>query len=158
MKTADIIKVDFTQEQKDVLGQNYKNINDIVNPNTESLSNADRRNLGSVAEQNKLFINKVEGYMNQFPEFIPASVDTEEFKRDKESREFVEHLIQDTEILLRKLTDTKILLDHDNYQASLAYYRTVRFNAQENIENAVPIYNDLKKFFTRKNGKKEEED
>ena len=87
--------------------------------------------------------------MGQFPELIPSFIDRDEFERDFQARSDAEELIMLVEEALRKLTDMKIMLDYDNYQDVLAFYRSVRYSANEKVSNAVTVYNDLKQFFPR---------
>jgi len=50
----------------------------------------------------------------------------------------------------------KILLDYDNYQDVLAFYRSVRYSAGEKVSNALTVYNDMKQFFPRTGSSKTE--
>ncbi len=87
--------------------------------------------------------------MQQFPELVPSFIDKDEFERDFQTRAEAEELIMLAEDALRKLTDMKTMLDYDNYQDVLAFYRSVRYSASEKIGNAVAVYNDMKQFFPR---------
>ena len=129
---------------------------EIITSKAPVLSNDDRRTYGSVAEQNKLKINKGRTYMQQFPELVPTFIDREEFERDFQARTDAEELMMLAEEGLRKLSDMKILLDYDNYQDVLAFYRSVRYSASEKISNAVTVYNDMKQFFPRTGSSKAE--
>ncbi len=149
MINDDLIQVVFTAEEKENAKQALTTLLGIITPKAPTLSNDDRRTYGSVAEQNKLKINKGRTYMQQFPELVPSFIDKEEFERDFQARTDAEELIMQTEEALRKLTDMKIMLDYDNYQDVLAFYRSVRYSASEKISNAVTVYNDMKQFFPR---------
>ena len=159
MINDDLIQVTFAPEEKDNAKQALRSVLDIVSPKAPVLSNDDRRTYGSVAEQNKLKINKGRTYMQQFPELVPTFVNRDEFERDFQARTDSEELIMLAEEVLRKLTDTKIMLDYDNYQDVLAFYRSVRYSASEKVSNAVTVYNDMKQFFPRNgSGKNETEE
>jgi hypothetical protein len=149
MINDDLIQVTFAPEEKGTAKQALRTLLDIVSPKAPALSNDDRRTYGSVAELNKLKINKARTYMNQFPELVPSFIDRDEFERDFQARIDSEELIMLIEEALRKLTDMKIMLDYDNYQDVLAFYRSVRYSASEKVGNAVTVYNDLKQFFPR---------
>lgn len=157
MPTNDLIKVVFTPEERDAVNQGLQAVSDIINAKAPVLSNDDRRKYGSVADRNKLVINKAKTYLEQFPQFKPVNFDETEFANDYESRAGVESFMLTIADLERKLTDIKILLDHDNYQDALAFYRSVRYNAQEKVASAIPIYNDLKQYFTHSESNAEEE-
>lgn len=149
MINDDLIQVVFTAEEKENAKQALTTLLGIITPKAPVLSNDDRRAYGSVAELNKLKINKSRTYMKQFPELVPSFVDLNEFERDFQTRVEAEELIMLAEDALRRLTDMKIMLDYDNYQDVLAFYRSVRYSASEKIGNAVTVYNDMKQFFPR---------
>lgn len=94
--------------------------------------------------------------MDQHPDLVPNFVNSDEFERDYRAREVIEEMIQKLDLIKHKLSDTKILLDHDNYQDTMAFYRAVRYYAAEQQQGAIPIYEELKQFFPH--GKKKEEE
>ncbi len=149
MKNNDLIQVVFTPQEKVTAQQTLRTLQEIIASKAPVLSNNDRQTYGSVAEQNKLKINKARTYMQQFPELVPSFIDRDEFERDFQARTDTEELIVLAEDVLHKLYDMKILLDYDNYQDMLAFYRSVRYSASEQISNAVTVYNDMKQFFPR---------
>ena len=149
MINDDLIQVTFVPEEKETAKQALRAFLEIITSKAPVLSNDDRRTYGSVAEQNKLKINKARIYMQQFPELIPSFIDKDEFERDFQARNDVEELLMLNEDIHRKLSDMKILLDYDNYQDVLAFYRSVRYSASEKVGNAVTVYNDMKQFFPR---------
>lgn len=149
MINDDLIQVVFTAEEKEIANQALRTLLDIITPKAPVLSNDDRRTYGSVAEQNKLKINRGRAYMGQFPDLVPSFINPEEFERDYQARTESEEMIMLAEDVLRKLTDMKIMLDYDNYQDVLAFYRSVRYSASEKVSNAVTVYNDMKQFFLR---------
>ena len=149
MINDDLIQVVFTADEKTNANQALKTLLEIISPKAPVLSNDDRRSYGSVAEQNKLKINKGRVYMGQFPELVPSFIDQKEFERDYQARAETEEMIMLAEDVLRKLSDMKIMLDYDNYQDILAFYRSVRYGASEKVSNAVSVYNDMKQFFPR---------
>ena len=149
MINDDLIQVVFTPEEKENAKQALRTLLDIITPKAPVLSNDDRRVYGSVAEQNKLKINKGRTYMQQFPELAPSFIDKEEFERDFQARIDAEELMMLAEDALRKLSDMKTMLDYDNYQDVLAFYRSVRYSASEKVSNAVTVYTDMKQFFPR---------
>ncbi|GET32366.1 hypothetical protein PbJCM13498_12290 [Prolixibacter bellariivorans] len=157
MPNDDLIKVVYTPEETDAINQGLQAVLTVINAKAPVLTNEERRKYGSVADQNKLVINKSKTYMQQFPQFKPAKLDETEFNNDYESRAAHESFLLTLADIERKLTDIKILLDHDNYQAALAFYRSVRYHAQEKEASAIPIYNDLKQYFTHSESAAKEE-
>ena len=60
-----------------------------------------------------------------------------------------ENRVQLLENLSTQLIDTKTLLDHDNYNNALSFYRMLRFLAGENEPGAKPVYEDMRVLFNR---------
>jgi len=156
MKNNDLIQVVFTEEELTANNTNLDALLTFAEKNAPELTTEDRVSYGSINETNKLLVNKSKSYMEQNPDLIPSFVNMEEFERDFKARNDIEEIIQKIDIIKRKLSDTKILLNHDNYQDTLAFYRAVRYYAAEQQQGAIPIYEDLKQFFPH--GKKKEEE
>jgi len=156
MKNNDLIQVTFTAEE---LTENHAHLDALLafaGEGAPDLSSEDRTNYGSINETNKLLVNKSKSYMEQNPELIPSFVNMDEFNKDFTARKNLEEMIQKLDLIKRKLSDTKILLDHDNYQDTMAFYRSVRYYAGEQQQGAIPIYEELRQFFPH--GKKKEEE
>jgi hypothetical protein len=154
MKNNDLIQVVFTEEELTASNTNLDALLEFASKNSPELSSEDRVSYGSVNETNKLLVNKSKSYMEQNPDLVPSFVNMEEFNNDFKARTDLEEMIQKLDLIKRKLSDTKILLDYDNYQDTLAFYRAVRYFAGEQQQGAIPIYEDLKQFFPH--GKKNE--
>ncbi|WP_291876034.1 hypothetical protein [Chryseobacterium sp.] len=71
--------------------------------------------------------------MEQYPQHVPGFLDKEEFDRDYTAREQIEQRLQRLDSLHEQLSDTKVLLDHDNYHNSISFYRNIRFLSEENV-------------------------
>lgn len=147
MINEDLIQVVFSEDEKQNITAAVQSLLGVIGPKAPNLSNDERREYGSVNETNKLKIDKARMYLSQYPQLAPASVNPEEFERDYQARQQIGELITQTEELLRKLTDIKILLDFDNYQDTLAFYRHVRYLANEKNSMAILAYNDMKQLF-----------
>lgn len=147
MKKSDLIQVVFTPEENEVLVQSLTGLENIASRIAPNLSSEDRQNMGSINDKNKLFVNKSQTLMEQNARLIPSFIDFEEFQRDFQARKKIEEILLRMDAIYRQLSDTKILLDHDNYQDSLTFYRSVRYFAQEQQEFAIPVYDELKKYF-----------
>ena len=85
--------------------------------------------------------------MEQYPQYVPGFLDKAEFDRDYAAREQIELRLQRLTSLDEQLSDTKVLLDHDNYHNSITFYRNVRFLSGENVPGSNVIYEDMKQFF-----------
>lgn len=157
MKNNDVIQVVYTTEEQTALETNLSALEDFAAKNAPNLNAEDRQQYGSIQDTNKLLVNKCKTLMEQNERLIPAFVNKEEFQRDYDARVFIEKTLLRLESVKRQLEDTKILLDYDNYQDSMAFYRSVRYYANEQEEFAIPVYDELKKYFPRKNGSTSED-
>ena len=150
MKNNDLIQVAYTPEDLEACKAGIAAIETFANKHIPNLSAEDRQNLGSINETNKLFVNKTKTLMEQNPSMVPVFIDQEEYSRDLTAREEIEKLILKLETIKRNLSDTKILLDHDNYHDALAFYRSVRYLANEHQSGAIAVYEELKQYFPSK--------
>jgi hypothetical protein len=147
MKTNDVIQVVYTPEELESLDTNLVGLELVAKKHAPNLTTGDRQQYGSIQDANKLMVNKGLFYMEQNPDIVPKFVDINEFKRDYEARYTIEKAIRRLDAIKRKLEDTKILLDYDNYQDVMAFYRAVRYLAKEKEEYAIHVYEELKTYF-----------
>ncbi|RUT73332.1 hypothetical protein [Ancylomarina longa] len=157
MKNNDLIQVVFEPEELSENNAHLDAMLSLANKYAPGLTAEQRSEFGSINETNKLLVNKGKLIMQENPKYLPAFIDMDEFERDFVAREEIEKMLRKLDLIQRKLSDTKILLDNDNYQDVMAFYRSVRYFANEDNQEAMPLYNELKKFFPHhKNGAKEE--
>lgn len=86
--------------------------------------------------------------MEQYAQHIPGFLDKAEFDRDYSARQQVETRLQRLSSITEQLSDTKVLLDHDNYHNSITFYRNIKFLSGENVPGTNVIYDDMKQFFS----------
>ncbi|WP_229048776.1 hypothetical protein [Chryseobacterium arthrosphaerae] len=65
MALDNLISVSFTTEELSKLDQALQTIGTVLSGKTINLTPEERQQYGSIAEQNKLFVNKVKTYMEQ---------------------------------------------------------------------------------------------
>ena len=152
MAFENLIQVSFTDEELNKIDTALQTIETVLKGKTVNLTPDERRQYGSIAEQNKLFVNKCKEFMEQYPQFVPSFLDKGEFDRDYQARQQIETRLHRLENLTEQLSDTKVLLDHDNYFNSLSFYRHIRFLSKENIAGIKSIWEALSQFF--KSGKR----
>tara|TARA_R110001583_G_scaffold7286_3_gene36305 strand:- start:39852 stop:40328 length:477 start_codon:yes stop_codon:yes gene_type:complete len=155
MKNNDLIQVVYTPEEQEACNTGIVAVETFAAKHVLNLSAEDRQNLGSINETNKLFVNKTKTLMEQNPSMVPVFINQEEYNRDLVAREEIEKLILKLDTIKRNLSDTKILLDHDNYHDALAFYRSVRYLAKEHQSGAIAVYEELKQYFPSKKKEKE---
>ncbi|MCX6210693.1 MAG: hypothetical protein NTZ59_14620, partial [Bacteroidetes bacterium] len=96
---------------------------------TQNLTDEERKKFGSVNEQNKLLVNKVNDYHTNQPSLQSPDVDWAEFDKDFTDRDFAGKAISRLEALIKMFSDFKIVHDYDNYQNSLTDYSYAQYKA-----------------------------
>lgn len=147
MALDNLISLSFTEEELTQLQSAIDSINQVLQGKVVNLTPDERSQYGSIADRNKILVDKCKDYMDQDPDTIPRTLDKTEFDADYIARKQVEMPLRDLTRVTEKLMDTKILLDHDNYQAAIAYYRYIKYLASESEPGSTSIYQDLKKHF-----------
>ena len=116
---------------------------------TVNLSVEDRRRYGSINEQNKLFVNKVNDFYQSQANLSSPEVDWEEFTKDHTSRKTMEAMISRLESIITRLNNAKTLHDYDNYQAALVDYSYTTYKAGTSAPGFEDKYRELKQFFVK---------
>ena len=147
MALENLITVAFTEAELAQLDQAISSIETVLQGKTINLTPEQRQQYGSIAEQNKLFVNKAKGYIEQYPQFVPPFLDKAEYDRDYAARQQLESRMQRLSSVTEQLSDTKILLDFDNYHNSITFYRNMKYLSGENVPGTNVIYDDMKQFF-----------
>ncbi|MCA6066184.1 hypothetical protein JI747_003270 [Chryseobacterium sp. RG1] len=147
MALENLISISFSEAELTQLDQAITSIETVLQGKTINLDAEQRQQYGSIAEQNKLFVNKAKSYMEQYPQFVPPFLDKAEYDRDYAARQQLEIRMQRLSSVTEQLSDTKTLLDFDNYHNSLTFYRNLRYLSRENMPGTNVIYDDMKQFF-----------
>lgn len=87
--------------------------------------------------------------MEQYPDYVPRYIDKAEFDKDYTAREVLESRMIRLKGITEQVEDTKKLLDFDNYQAALSFYRSIKVLSEEDLPGTTNIVQDLKQFFPR---------
>lgn len=147
MALENLISISFTEKELETLDHHIDGIKKVLAGKTVNLTADQRQQYGRIANQNKLIVDKSKNYMEQHPDWVPRFVDKEEFDKDYQARTQIENRVQQLENLSQQLIDTKTLLDHDNYNNALSFYRMVRYLAGENEPGSKSVYEDMKVLF-----------
>lgn len=147
MAFENLISVQFADTELQQLDAALQSIEAVLAGKTVNLTPQQRQQYGSIAEQNKLFVNKAKGYMEQYPAHVPPFLSKPEFDADYAARQLIESRLQRLQSIAEQLSDTKVLLDHDNYFNALSFYRNIRFLSNENVPGTSTLYQDMKQFF-----------
>lgn len=147
MAFENLISIQFTEAELAQLDAAMASIAQVLRDKTINLTPEQRQQYGRIAEQNKLFVNKAKEYMEQNTQHVPAFIDKAEFDQDFQARTQIESRITQLQGLVEQLSDTKTLLDHDNYHNAITFYRNIKFLSQENVPGTTTLYEGMKQFF-----------
>jgi len=83
------------------------------------------------------------------PELLSPDVDWNEFKKDYESRAFIEAIVARIQKLMDGLENAKTLHDYDNYHAALDDYSYTGYKARTSAPGYENKLREIKQFFER---------
>jgi len=149
MAIDNMISVEFTEQELTKLGNALNEIAQVFSGKVINLTTEERKQYGSIGDKNKVFVDKCKAYMEQNIDTLPKTIDKHEFDKDYKARQQIEEPLRKLLQLAEMLSDTKILLDFDNYNGSLSYYRYVKFLATQNTPGITSIYEDLRQHFEK---------
>lgn len=113
-----------------------------------NLSAEERKQYGSINEQNKLIVNKVKDYHDTQAGLSAPDVDWDEFNSDYESRTLLQSVLHRIEALQTGINNAKILHDWDNYQAALTDYDYAKYKNSTSATGYETKVKELSQFFT----------
>ncbi|MFN0203999.1 MAG: hypothetical protein ACKVTZ_20940 [Bacteroidia bacterium] len=144
-----LIETQFTANDLATFDALLAQLEALVDGKLMGLSSEERQTYGSVNEQNKLFVNKVNDYHNSSPQLSSPDVDWNEFAADYQARHFLETRLTRLQSIVSQMESTKILHDYDNYQDALDDYSYSQYKAGAGKAGFTEKVADLKQFFNR---------
>jgi hypothetical protein len=118
-------------------------------PKLINMTKAERKKFGSINEQNKLFVNKVEDYQINQPLLRDPDVNWTEFVNDFKTREFCENVITRLKAVFIGLENKKIQHDNDNYSDALRDYGYSQYKSGTGAPGFDVKATELKQFFKK---------
>ncbi|PID88048.1 MAG: hypothetical protein CSB06_02180 [Bacteroidia bacterium] len=149
MALDNLISLTLSDEEISKIEQALAMLNEVLQDKAINLTPDERRQYGSIADRNRVLVDKCKMYMEQNPHTVPGILDKAEFDRDYKARQQLEIPLKQLMLVIEKMRDTKTLLDHDNYHAAVAYYRYIKYLASENEPGTTGIYKDLSLHYKR---------
>ena len=149
MPLKDLLQSQLTPANITAINAALASIENNLSGKTVNLTPDERKKYGSINEQNKLLVNKVNDYRQSQPQFNSPQVDWTEFQNDLAARTALDGFLSRLDSITEQIGDTKILHDNDNYQQSLTQYSYVSYMANENVPGTTTIKEDLGQFFNR---------
>ncbi len=153
MPLKDLIQNQLTPENLEQVNAGLTAIEAIIKNKTVNLTPEERQKYGSINEQNKLLVNKVNDFHISQPQFDTTKVEWAEFENDFAIRSALEKIILRLQSISEQLDDTKVLHDNDNYQQSLSQYAYISFLAEQNEPGVTTLKEEIAKFFPRSGAK-----
>ncbi|WKS95411.1 hypothetical protein [Riemerella columbina] len=147
MAIDNLISVEFSAQELQTIDEAINTIFNVIRPKAINLSPDERRQYGRIADKNKVLVDKCKFYMEQEPSTVPPTIDKAEFDMDYSARTQLESPLKKLNRVIEMMTDTKTLLDYDNYTASISYYRYIKFLASQNEAGTTSIYKDLSSYY-----------
>ena len=127
MPFQDMINNHVPDVDKAQAGALLDQLETLLQPFLRNLSPEENAQIGSISENNKLFVNKVNDYHTSQPTLNSPDVDWTEWEADYASRQFYELASIRIEALNKALTETRRLHDYDNYQNALIDYSYAKY-------------------------------
>jgi hypothetical protein len=149
MPIQDIIKDKFSDADFVALNTALTTIENIVKGKTVNLSPDERKRYGSINEQHKLLVGKVDDYHTSHPKFDNPYLDWTEISNDNKARKRHEMVINRLESLVAQFVDTKILHDFDSYGYALSQYAHINYLDGQNVPGVRAVKEDIAQLFTR---------
>ncbi len=137
----------FSEQEKTMIENTLTQLETAFAGKLANLTQEERKQFGSVNEQNKLIINKVKQLADTQADLKCPDIDWQEFDADYHSRDFLDGMVGRIDRLYNGLTSAKILHDYDNYKDALKDYEYAKFkNGMEAPGYAVKV-KELRQFF-----------
>ena len=150
------ISISIPQTDLQAAAEAIKTAREILAPYLIALTPEDRKELLKMSDGTRPFVEKVMDYVKTEPSFLPQFVPAEEMEKDWKANMDINNLYKSAALLCDDLNDTMMLAGSEAYEASLAYYNSVKFAARMRAPNAKGIYEDLKVRFEKQGKRKEE--
>lgn len=144
MALDNVISVEFSSEELKKISDALTAIEEVMKGKSVNLTPDERQQYGRIADRNKLLVDKCKTYMELKPQVMPPTLDKAEFDKDYLVRTQIDPLMKRINVLQTVFSDMKTLLDFDNFNAAVSYYRYVKYLSQQNAPGMSAVYSDLK--------------
>ncbi|MBN3519113.1 hypothetical protein JYB62_03780 [Algoriphagus lutimaris] len=109
---------------------------EILAPYLIALTPKERMILSKMSDGTRPFVEKFMDYVPTEPSFLPRFVPVEEMQKDWKSNKKMDSVYKSAMLLCNDLNDTMMLAGSEVYEASLAYYNSVKIAARMRAPNA----------------------
>ncbi|AXT62823.1 hypothetical protein D1816_21585 [Aquimarina sp. AD10] len=150
MSLENLSSITFSDAELHQLNQGILAIKEVIVGKAIELTTDQRDQYTHIANQNMCIIDTAKNHMEQHPDLVPTFLDKEEFDRDYTTCLQIKENIDILKQLTQQLTDTKILLDYDNYTNALSFYQAIRYRAGKDEPDVKKVYDEMNLLFTKK--------
>lgn len=154
MSTQNQISIQIPQEVIDAVVAKLQDCKHQLDPYLQGLTAEDRRKLFKLGDKTVATVEKTKEYVITNPQFIPAYMDQEEFKKDAVVVTQMKAIVNLATQLATDADDTMMLAGSEALQGALLYYGQVKEAHHRGIPTAKAIYEDLSQRFARGTYKK----
>lgn len=151
------LSIEIPEAELTAVMEHVKSAREILAPFLIALTPEERMTIPKMSDGSRPFVEKVMDYVQSEPSFLPRFVPVEEMQKDWKSNKAIDSVYKSAMLLCNDLNDTMMLAGSEVYEASLAYYNSVKVAARMQAPNAKGIYEDLKVRFEGQGKKKEVE-
>jgi hypothetical protein len=143
MALDNLISLNLSDEEVKTILDALATIEKIFKGRTVNLTPEERQTYGRLGNRTENWISKIVEYIDRRPELTPMYIDVPEFMNDYDIRTKLKPVMNQLKFLSESIDDTMVLLGHDIYNYSLAYYRNIKLVSRENVPGTTEVYNDL---------------
>lgn len=144
MALDNVISVEFSSEELKKISDALTVIEQVMKDKSVNLTPDERQQYGRIADRNRLLVDKCKTYMELNPQSLPPTLNKEEFDRDYQARTQIDPVMKRIAVLQTLFSDMKTLLDFDNFNAAVSYYRYVKYLSMQNAPGMSAVYSDLR--------------
>jgi len=143
MSQKNEISLNIPADLKDKISKSIQALNADLRPILVSLTPEQRHLIPKMGDKTLAFVKKTAVYAVARPQFVPAYMNVDDMNVDIAACEALLPFLAEIETLHSALEDTIMLSGSEAYIAALMYYRSVKTAAENNIQDAKDIANDL---------------
>ncbi len=144
------ISVEIPTETTDTILQNLQEAKSALAPFLQALTKSERSNLFKMGDKSVPTVQKVETYLETNSEFAPSYMDKAEFLKDVAVVTQLTPIVNILNQLASDVEDTLMLAGSEALKSSLLYYGQVKEANDKGVASAKPIYEDLRKRFSKR--------
>lgn len=144
MALDNVISVEFSSEELKKISDALTVIEQVMKDKSVNLTPDERQQYGRIADRNRLLVDKCKTYMELNPQSLPPTLNKEEFDKDYQARTQIDPVMKRIAVLQTLFSDMKTLLDFDNFNAAVSYYRYVKYLSMQNAPGMSAVYSDLR--------------